>query len=88
LRECSEEVLERVQRRAIGMVSGLQRINYKERLKELDMQTLEEQRHQTDMLQYCKDTITLKRISGLRWLLMRPKDKAGNWSVQSDQTKG
>ncbi len=32
------EVLERVQQRAVGMMSGLQSVDYKERLKKLDMQ--------------------------------------------------
>ncbi len=33
-----KEVLERVQQRAVGMMSGLQSVDYKERLKKLDMQ--------------------------------------------------
>jgi hypothetical protein len=44
-----EEVLERVQRRVIR--TALQSIGYEERLKKLDMQTLEECRHQTHKLQ-------------------------------------
>jgi len=45
-----KDVLERVQQRAIKMVSGLRSREYGERLKELGMQTLEERRHQADML--------------------------------------
>ncbi len=43
------EVLEKVQKRAVGMVSGLQNKDYHERLIELGLQTLEESRHQADM---------------------------------------
>jgi ribonuclease P/MRP protein subunit RPP40 len=49
-----KEILEKVQRRAIGMVSGLLSHDYDERLKELKMTTLEERRHQSDMLQVFK----------------------------------
>ena len=41
--------LERVQERAIRMVSGLRGTNYEDRLVELGMTTLEERRHQADM---------------------------------------
>ena len=44
-----KQTLERVQQRAIKMVSGLQSKDYGERLKELGLQTLEERRHQADM---------------------------------------
>ena len=43
------EVLEKVQRRAVGMISGLRATGYEDRLLELDMTTLEERRHQSDM---------------------------------------
>ena len=45
-----KDILENVQRRAVRMVSGLKSAEYKERLKELDITTLEEKRHQADML--------------------------------------
>lgn len=43
------ELLENVQRKMVGMVSGLRTRDYTERLKELGLQTLEERRHQADM---------------------------------------
>jgi hypothetical protein len=48
------EVLEKVQKRAVNMVSGLKGTSYEEKLAELDMLTLEERRHQADMAQVYK----------------------------------
>ena len=42
-------VLEKVQKKAVGMVTGLVGKEYEERLKELGLQSLEERRHQADM---------------------------------------
>ena len=47
--EADKEVLEKVQRRMVKMVSGLAGHLYEERLMELGLQTLEERRHQADM---------------------------------------
>ena len=47
--EADRTVLERVQQRAIRMVSGLESQEYEARLKELGMTTLVERRHQADM---------------------------------------
>ena len=44
-----KEVLEKVQQRAIRMISGLRASEYEDRLKELGLTTLEERRHQADM---------------------------------------
>ena len=48
------EVLERVQRKAVGMVTGLTARTYEEKLGELGLTTLEERRHQQDILQVFK----------------------------------
>jgi hypothetical protein len=48
------EVLEKVQRRAVSMVSGLSGTSYEEKLEELGMLTLKERRHQADMVQVYK----------------------------------
>ena len=53
-----KEILEKVQRRAVGMVAGLAARSYETRLEELGMLTLEERRHQSDMVQ------TFKMIRG------------------------
>jgi hypothetical protein len=47
-------VLEKVQQKAVKMVSGLRSHDYTERLKELRLTTLTERRHQADMLHMYK----------------------------------
>jgi hypothetical protein len=47
--QSEKEKLEKVQQKAIGMVSGKQGRTYEDRLKELGLTTLEERRHQADM---------------------------------------
>jgi hypothetical protein len=49
--EGDKDCLEKVQKRAVGMISGLTANTYEERLKELGITTLEERRHQLDMIQ-------------------------------------
>jgi hypothetical protein len=47
-------VLERIQKRAVNMVSGMKAGTYEEKFKELGLTTLEERRHQADMTQVYK----------------------------------
>ena len=47
--QADKEVLERVQKRMVRQVSGLRGHEYRERLQELGLTTLEERRHQADM---------------------------------------
>ena len=47
-------MLEKIQKRAVNMLSGLKASIYEEKLKELGLTTLEERRHQTDMVQVNK----------------------------------
>jgi ribonuclease P/MRP protein subunit RPP40 len=47
--EGDRNCLEKVQQRAVKMISGLKSNIYKERLRELNLQTLSESRHQADM---------------------------------------
>jgi ribonucleases P/MRP protein subunit RPP40 len=60
--QADKEVLEKVQRRAVNMVSGLRSREYEDRLRELGLTTLEERRHQADMLQMYK---ILNGVGGL-----------------------
>jgi hypothetical protein len=52
--QADKEVLEKVQRRAVNMASGLRSREYEDQLPELGLTTLEERRHQADMLQMYK----------------------------------
>jgi hypothetical protein len=56
--EADKAVLEKIQQRALAMVSGLKGHSYEERLRELGLTTLEERRHQTDMLQTFRKDLT------------------------------
>jgi hypothetical protein len=47
-------ILDKIQRRAVSMVSGLKGVTYEEKLPEVGILTLEERRHQADMVQTFK----------------------------------
>jgi hypothetical protein len=48
------QLIEKVQEKAVGMISGLKGANYAEKCKELDIETLEERREINDMAQVYK----------------------------------
>ena len=52
--EADKTCLEKIQQRAVSMISGLKGATYEEKLKEIGLTTLEERRHQADMLQAFK----------------------------------
>lgn len=62
-----KEVLEKVQKRAIRMVSGLRADSYEGRLSELGLTTLEERRHQADMVQTYKIVTSKDRVNSETW---------------------
>ena len=67
--EADKSCLERVQRKAVGMVSGLKGDTYQERLQELGMVTLAERRHQTDMLQVYKVLNGKDKVMHSEWFV-------------------
>jgi hypothetical protein len=69
------ELLEKVQRQAVGMVSGLQGRTYEDRLEELGMVTLEERRHQTDMAQVFKIVHGIDDVNKDTWFQALPSDR-------------
>jgi hypothetical protein len=68
--EADKECLEKVQRRAVAMVTGLQAREYKERLRELGMVSLEERRHQNDMVQVFKILTEKDQVKKETWFVM------------------
>ena len=65
-----KEILEKVQQRAIKMISGLKAKEYADRLKELEMTSLEERRHQADMTMVYKDLTGKDQVDPTEWFTM------------------
>ena len=59
--------LERVQKRAVGMVSNIARGSYEEKLKELKLTTLEERRWRGDMIQTWRIMTGKDRVDASTW---------------------
>jgi hypothetical protein len=68
--EADKSCLEKVQQRAVKMVSGLKSDEYSERLAELEMPTLEERRHQADMAMVHKLTNRRGGLDPAQWFEM------------------
>ena len=68
-KECLES-LEKVQRRAVRMVSWLASNDYNDRLAELGMETLEERRHRMDMAQVYKIVAGKDKVKSETWFTM------------------
>jgi hypothetical protein len=62
------ELLKRVQKCAVGMVSGLKGRTYDQKLTDLELTTLEEWRHQSEILQVYKMLTTKDNVSSDHWL--------------------
>ena len=61
-------MLEKVQKRAVNMISGLKAKTYEEKLRELELTTLEEERrHQTDMAQVYKIIMGKDMVNSESW---------------------
>ncbi len=65
--EADKAVLEKIQQRAVAMISNLKGHSYEERLRELGLTTLEERRHQTDILQTFKILRGFDRVNSDTW---------------------
>jgi hypothetical protein len=65
--EADKAVLEKIQQRAVSMVSGLKGTTYEEKLKELGLTSLEERRHQIDMTQTFKIIRGFDKVSSSTW---------------------
>jgi ribonuclease P/MRP protein subunit RPP40 len=78
-----KEALETVQKQAVGMVSGLSGGTYEERLRELGLTTLEERKHQADMVQVYKIVTGKDGVNRESWFKM-----AAEAPVQTRQGAG
>jgi hypothetical protein len=80
--EMDKAVLEKIQRRAVSMVSGLKGNTYEDKLRELGMLTLEERRHQADMAQTFKIIRGVDKVNSDSWFQM--VDQAGRATRSTD----
>jgi ribonuclease P/MRP protein subunit RPP40 len=65
--EADKAVLEKIQQRAVAAISGLKGTSYEEKLKELGLTTLEERRHQADMVQTFKILRGFDNVKSETW---------------------
>ena len=61
------DVLEKVQSRAVNLVSGLNRGSYEEKLRELGMVTLEARRTKSDLIETFKILKGISKVSSDQW---------------------
>ena len=59
--------LEKVQKRAVGMISGLKGVTYEEKLTELGLDSLESRRKRTDMIQTFKILAGIDKVEKSTW---------------------
>jgi hypothetical protein len=65
--EADKSCLEKIQQRAVSMMSGLKGATYEEKLREIGLTTLEERRHQADMLQAFKIIRGFEKVDSTTW---------------------
>ena len=65
--EADKSCLEKIQQRAVSMISGLKGATYEEKLREIGLTTLEERRHQADMLQAFKIIRGFDKVDSTTW---------------------
>ena len=77
-----KDLLENVQRRAVRMVSGLKSANYEDRLRELNITTPEEKRHQVHMLYVYKVLTGREDIDKGQWFTMGTRTASHKLNVK------
>ncbi len=83
LTQQDKDILEKVQNRAVAMVSGLRGVTYEKRLEELEMTMLEERRHRADMLKVFKILTGKDNVHKYTWIKM-----ASEGTVRTRQAAG
>ena len=76
-----KEALQRVQRRAIAMVSGLTETTYKERLEEIGLMSLETKRIRFDMIETFKMLNSFSDVDYTNWFNLIPPTA---WQTRSN----
>ena len=61
------EILEKVQRRAVNLISGLKGVSYEEKLKELGVLSLEKRRKRFDLIQTYKILSGIDQVDSSIW---------------------
>ena len=68
---CEVDKIEKVQRRATKLVPSLHELPYKERLKKLNLTTLEERRHRRDQIETFKIIKGFEKVDGNKFFQER-----------------
>ena len=83
-----KELLEKVQRRAVGMISGLTGGSYEEKLAEIGLTTLEQRRKRGDMIQTWKIVHRADNVEKETWFEMTADGEAVHRTrLTKDKTK-
>ena len=76
--QANKDLLEKVQMRAVRMVSGLEGKTYEERLKECGLTTLEDRRKRGDMIEVFKILHGLEDVESSTWFRMTMEEASHN----------
>ena len=76
--QADKDKLEKVQKRAVGMVAGLRGRNYEQKLREVGLTTLEERRVRGDMIQTFRILNDIDKVEASTWFAMaNERDRLG-----------
>jgi hypothetical protein len=76
--------IERVQQKAVGMISGLKGKTYEEKLKELGLPTLEKRRYRADLLQLYKILNDIDSVESRTWFKVVNFERPNTRAINSD----
>jgi len=82
-----KEVLEKVQQKAIGMMSGLKGKTYEEKLRELEMETLEKRRENLDMIETYKILNKVDNVDRKKWYTYTSENRLRETRATADSTR-
>ena len=76
--------LEKVQQKAVGMISGLKGKTYEEKLKELNLPTLEKRRYRADLIQLFKILNDIDSVEARTWFQIVNENRPNTRAINSD----